>query len=93
MDLATCTLADFSPFIGQSFLLEESVTLELRAAQPGRGRPGAREGFSLHFLGPRQPPLPQRLYTLKHAQLGELLLFLVPIAESTDGRTYEAVFT
>jgi hypothetical protein len=93
MDLAACALADFSPFVGQPFTLGEGVTLVLRAALPGRPRPGARDGFSLHFVGPRQPTLAQRLYTLQHATLGELLLFLVPIAEDADGRTYEAVFT
>jgi len=93
MDLANCTLADFTPFVGQTFLLEGSVALVLRAGQPGRSRPGARDGFSLLFVGPREPALPQRLYTLSHATLGELPLFLVPISEDATGRTYEAVFT
>lgn len=92
MDLATCTRADFTPFLGQTFMLDE-VALVLRATHAGRARAGAREGFSLHFVGPRQPALAQRLYALKHATLGELFLFLVPITEDAEGRTYEAVFT
>ncbi|MDP2275656.1 MAG: hypothetical protein Q8N23_03395 [Archangium sp.] len=93
MDLATCTLADFSPFLGQTFTAEEGVGLVLGAAHPGRPRAGARTGFSLHFVGPRLPALPQRLHALNHPALGELLLFLVPISEDSTGRTYEAVFT
>jgi hypothetical protein len=74
-------------------MLETQVPLVLSAGHPGRARPGARDGFSLRFTGPREPPLEQRLYTLQHATLGELLLFLVPIAQDANGRTYEAVFT
>ncbi len=93
MDLATCTLTDFTPHVGQTFMLEAQVPLVLSAGHPGHARPGARAGFSLRFTGPREPPLEQRLYTLRHAELGELLLFLVPIAQDANGRTYEAVFT
>jgi len=92
MDLATCTLADFAPFLGQTFTVE-GIGLVLRESHPGRPRAGARSGFSLHFVGPLQPALPQRLYSLTHATLGELALFVVPISEDATGRTYEAVFT
>jgi hypothetical protein len=36
--------------------------------------------------------LEQATYTLDHAELGELTLFLVPIAADETSRTYEAVF-
>lgn len=74
-------------------MLEARVPLTLSAGYPGRARPGARDAFSLLFTGPVEPPLEQRLYTLHHAVLGELLLFLVPIAQDATARTYEAVFT
>jgi hypothetical protein len=92
MDLATCTLAQFLPFIGQTFTIE-GVALVLKACHAGRARAGARDSFSLHFVGPLQPAFPQQLSALSHPMLGELLLFLVPIGQDVTGRTYEAVFT
>lgn len=52
-----------------------------------------REPFSLVFLGLREPVLPQRIYPLAHDELGELEIFLVPIAQDADGTRYEAIFT
>ncbi|MCP5052925.1 MAG: hypothetical protein GY940_37500 [bacterium] len=40
------------------------------------------EIFSLIFKGPEDKPLPQQTYLLKHAKMGELALFLVPIGPS-----------
>jgi hypothetical protein len=36
--------------------------------------------------------LEQATYVLKHAELGDLTLFLVPIAADETSRTHEAVF-
>lgn len=51
-----------------------------------------QEIFSLYFHGPTEPFLHQGTYKLKHAQLGELELFLVAIAQDKDGFEYEAAF-
>jgi len=51
-----------------------------------------QEIFSLNFHGPASPALRQGIYKLKHAQLGEFELFLVPIARDKDGFQYEAAF-
>src|SRR3982751_229156 len=50
------------------------------------------EVFSLLFKGPQTPFMPQAVYKLKHAELGELEIFLVPVARDQDGFEYEAVF-
>lgn len=50
------------------------------------------EAFSIYFHGPRERFMPQGIRQLKHAQLGELEIFLVPVAQTTDGFEYEAVF-
>lgn len=50
------------------------------------------ETFSLFFLGPENSYLPQQTYKLNHATLGELEIFLVPVAQNKDGFQYEAVF-
>ena len=43
----------------------------------------------LVFQGGPNPPLPQRIYRVEHEKLGELDVFLVPIAVDQ----YQAVFT
>jgi hypothetical protein len=48
--------------------------------------------FSLFFHGPQSPFMPQAIYTLQHAELGALEIFLVPVARDQDGFEYEAVF-
>lgn len=51
-----------------------------------------QEAFSLIFYGPLEFFLPQGLRRLKHAKLGEMDIFLVPIGKKSDGYEYEAVF-
>lgn len=50
------------------------------------------EAFSIFFHGPPDPFMPQGIRKLKHRELGELSLFLVPIGQDKDGFEYEAVF-
>lgn len=51
-----------------------------------------KEPFSLVFRGPRDILLEQRIYTLEHATLGKLEIFLVPLGPDKHGLRYEAVF-
>lgn len=48
--------------------------------------------FSLYFLGNENFMLPQGTYRFNHAQLGETMFFLVPVAHEANGFKYEAVF-
>ena len=50
------------------------------------------ERFSVFFKGSLEFLLPQATYRLAHAEMGEFELFLVPIAQETDGFRYEAVY-
>lgn len=54
---------------------------------------GGRQQFSLHFHGPGEPLLPQRIYRLENDAAGALDLFLVPVGRDDDSVVYEAVFT
>ncbi|MEM8807661.1 MAG: hypothetical protein AAGF01_16705 [Cyanobacteria bacterium P01_G01_bin.38] len=98
--LKTLTLSDFSSLIGSLFqvqdLAEANLQLELIEAVKSGNRtanPANRpEAFSLLFKGPSNLALAQRLYCLRHSQLGELGIFLVPVACHADGMQYEAVF-
>jgi hypothetical protein len=83
--------------VGQIFgLAYEGGVLELllrRAESTGTSAlAGERTGFSLEFLGPPGPLLPQRIYCLEHPRLGRLEIFLVPLGREDRGVRYEAVF-
>ena len=51
-----------------------------------------QEAFSVMFHGPAEQFLQQGTYKLKNEQLGEIDLFLVPVAQDRDGFQYEAAF-
>lgn len=92
-------LETFSPFEGEIFNLSsersESLDLTLRDVRRLGGESDAREPFSLIFLGPAEPILPQGIYTLMHERLGPLDIFLVPVGpdRARSGIRYEAVFS
>ena len=83
-------VGDFAPHVGTAFAVADvaGVDLVLDKATPGPHQPGAprEHPFTLVFTGPAG--LAQQTWLLRHPILGELAIFLVPIAE---GR-YEAVF-
>lgn len=100
--LGTLTREDFLPHVGTAFeVVGTSVPagltlLEARdlGLRPERlVRTGTRaSAFSLRFRGPSAVLLPQQIWSLRHAVLGELAIFLVPIGRDEDGFLYEAIF-
>ena len=54
---------------------------------------GGRNPFSILFLGPPSPVLPQQIYPLEHPELGRLEIFIVPVGARPEGILYEAIFT
>jgi hypothetical protein len=94
------TVAMFAEQIGKTFRLEPAdgpvldlVLVEARNLSPRPGDPGPRrDPFSLLFLGPKAPVLPQRIYALENEAIGRLEIFLVPIGADADGVKYEAIF-
>jgi hypothetical protein len=92
------TEAEFSKHVGSKFLLkldQQSLDLELvevKGYLPGPNDQKGMERFSIFFRGPREIQLPQRSYVMNHASMGELEIFLVPIALDELGLRYEAVF-
>ncbi|HLF26219.1 MAG TPA: hypothetical protein VJG32_07780 [Anaerolineae bacterium] len=105
-DLAQLTGADFQPHLAEVFRVHapsiEPIELELDQVAPLGPRTtaeaeaaGRRPPFALVFLGPASDQyLAQATYTVAHAQLGELTLFLVPLGPTAERRMrYEAVFT
>ena len=96
-NLAALTHAHFEACRQQPFVIEldghEGMPLDLVDVYTPSGPPsGGRQLFSLAFRGPRQPVLPQRVYTLANETLGSVEIFLVPIGPDEAGVRYEAVF-
>jgi hypothetical protein len=94
----------FSGRVGQPFRLfiAEAQALELSLSQvqalgpqnaAARTDRPTRAPFSLVFLGPPSPVLPQRTYRFEHEQLGTFEIFIVPIGSDQAGTRYEAIFT
>jgi hypothetical protein len=96
-DLATLTAADFEAAIGSDFTVSEpeqdlpGITLDRVILLPEG--PGHRRPFALRFRGPATPAPAQGIRRLAHDEMGELEIFIVPIAADQDSTTYEAVFS
>ena len=92
------TAETFSPLVGGAFRVQldgaPPVELELTSVERHDPNPGGArdEPFSLFFVGPVEPILPQAIYRFEHDALGEPEIFIVPIARDERGTTYEAVF-
>jgi uncharacterized protein DUF6916 len=96
-ELQHLAAADFVPLLHERFRVDPDgrppFDFELVEVSES-GTPGsARTQFSLTFRGGPTPPVPQRIYTLEHEQMGRLDLFLVPLGPDAVGQRYEAVFT
>ncbi|HEX4602657.1 MAG TPA: hypothetical protein VH724_01565 [Candidatus Angelobacter sp.] len=67
------------------------MTLELVEVKDSDPSPQI-ELFTLHFLGPAAPRLPQQTHRLEHDKLGIFEIFLTAISAEPQGILYESVF-
>jgi hypothetical protein len=65
---------------------------EVRGYNPQANEPGGMERFSLFFYGPGDIMLNQGTFTLEHPAMGEVILFMVPVARDPQGFRYEVIF-
>jgi hypothetical protein len=101
-ETAWFTYDDFADRVGEEFRVrvpeEHSLTLVLSEVEAGTRAGGTspegapRQQFSLFFSGPSAPQLSQGIWELDHDGMGELALFLVPLAPDGEGARYEAAF-
>jgi hypothetical protein len=93
--LASLTIGDFEPHTGETFRLMAKPELELKLVEVlPRGKTMRAGGaFSLFFVAPPGPYLPQAIYPIAHPAVGTFDIFIVPIGPLKDGNGYEAVFT
>jgi hypothetical protein len=88
------SLDDFSPWVGGAFevgVAADRLPMTLRAAELLAGGQRDGGGFRLEFLGPSDPVLAQSIMTVAGPN-GTHDIFLVPIAQNSDGTRYEAIF-
>lgn len=92
------TLEDFAGCVNETFSADVGdmqvpfVLVEARAL-PNRPAPDApRVPFSLLFRNTAAFLFPQQTYGMQHPRLGEVAIFLVPIAQEREGFLYQAVF-
>ncbi len=68
------------------FVLVEARLIEHRMAN------AARAPFSLLFRNTAVFLFPQQIYQMRHPKIGEVGIFLVPIAREREGFLYQALF-
>lgn len=95
--MTTLTRELFSDKVGQTWVIDEpgAPAIELTLAEVEALRNYAkleREPFVLLFTTRGDFVLPQRSYALRHAALGQMEIFLVPVGREGDVTSYEAVF-
>lgn len=97
MDLAALTYDMFAGRVGETFrdadLVLELVEVEDLTAVARNVPADARTPFSLLFRGPDEPVVAQGIRSLVHDEIGELAIFIVPVAKEADGMRYQAVFS
>jgi hypothetical protein len=91
------TAAEFEAALGSSFDVLDTdgrVILSLSLVEIVRRpeRSGQREPFSTYWTGPETPILRHITHHLAHPELGEIEVFLGPVATDGPAVTYEAVF-
>lgn len=93
---ATLEHEEFSKYLNTTFrvLVDDINTLELKLNEVSDRRvsPHHQERFEIIFRGPREPLITQGSYRLEHDEMGDLILFIVPVEQNNDGIFYEACF-
>lgn len=96
IDIQTLSGRDFEGHLNDAFtVLLGPETLQMQLIEVKTMGQGERAGgaFSTLWQGPRSPVLSQGTYEVRHADLGSLAVFLVPVAQKDAGIQYEAIFT
>lgn len=85
----------FSRYLNTPFRIsvDEANTIEAELSEVSELHLSPRqERFELVFRGPRQPLVNQGSYRFDHDEMGDFILFIVPVRQDDDGTFYEACF-
>ena len=92
------TLEHFAGCVNETFtaalndMSVEFVLVEARPLTQGQAQNPHRVPFSLLFRNTSPILFPQQTYPMRHPRVGEVGIFLVPIAQERAGFLYQAVF-
>ncbi|MBV8819205.1 MAG: hypothetical protein JO022_12660 [Acidobacteriaceae bacterium] len=91
---APSSSAGFAAHKNSEFLvvLDEASSVPLQLQEVNVSEVAGLDQFSLLFHGPLTPALPQAIRTLRHAEMAESQLFLVPLGPCGSAMRYEAIF-
>jgi hypothetical protein len=96
LDLATVRCEQFADCLNQDFaivLSDGALLLQLSEVRSLGKRPESlRDPFALTFVGRPGLRLPQMIFKMRNAQMGEMEIFLVQVAADKTSSTFEAVF-
>jgi hypothetical protein len=93
--LEVLKISDFAEQVNSKFQMriDETTAFEVELVEAKKhGTTESPYQFSLNFAAPLTAPASQGLYRLEHEKMGELQLFLVPVAKDNQWLYYEAVF-
>lgn len=98
LDLASVTAETFRPHVGSTFTVAAGgATVEislLSVVEVATHVPLRRRGFTLTFGGGDPARiLPQATYLVRHAELGEMEIFVVPRTPVAGEPRYDADFS
>jgi hypothetical protein len=96
IDLSNLKKSSFDSYLNSKYEIHtESVgVVEVELIEISDHSREGMENFSLIFKGPLEKPFEQRIHKIKHPEMGELDLFLVPITYGKrDAMYYQAVFS
>lgn len=91
------TLEHFAGCVNETFAADlndlsvEFVLVEARPL-PDHAKNPSRMPFSLLFRNASPILFPQQIYAMRHPRVGEVGIFLVPVAQERAGFLYQAVF-
>ena len=96
LELDKVECEQFAACLNQDFEIvftDGVLPVKLTEARPlGVRSESIREPFALAFVADRPLRLPQGVYKIRHATLGEMEIFLVQVAADQASSTFEAVF-
>jgi hypothetical protein len=87
--------SSFTEQVGSTFEVMDvpPSTFELKMTRVvEHAKSDRQEAFSVFFVGPAERFMQQGIRKIRHAQLGEMEVFLVPVAKTGEGFEYEAAF-
>ncbi len=93
----TLTLDYFAARLNETFVVESDgnapfVLVEAKPLMATTPDGMLRAPFSLLFRNSSPIVFNQKIFNMKHASIGEVGIFLVPIARDREGFLYQAVF-